>query len=116
MLLSTLLTVAVALVLAAHGRVLGSSSLSANVAESLETLDIPNGPPERSGKLQARFDPAKFADDAMWKKYVDKGHHLKCIMEAPDRAAGFLQKDTRTPPSAAIAWKGDLKDAYQKWY
>jgi len=107
---SALLAAAATLVVVATGRVVDLSSQSANVSESqIGTSDESNGVPHVN-RLQARgyFDPAKFADEAMWKKYLDKGHHLKCIMEAPDQAAGQLEMDTRTPPSAASKWTGDL--------
>ena len=54
------------------------------------------------------WDPSKIADDTTWANYVSKGHHLKCVMEAPDKGAGWLVKDTRKPPSAASKWTGDL--------
>lgn len=55
------------------------------------------------------FDIKKYADDNMWKKYVEKGEHWNCIMDATDAGAGFLIEDTRKPPSAASPWQGDLQ-------
>ncbi|KAF1944522.1 hypothetical protein EJ02DRAFT_464107 [Clathrospora elynae] len=64
------------------------------------------------------FDPKTFANDDTWKKYVDKGGHLLCLMQATDKGAGFLQKDTRTPPSAAkelAAWYWHDADYDRGW-
>jgi len=108
---STLLAAATTLVVVITGRVVDLSSQSANVSGSqIGSPDIVHGL-DHLNRLQTRgyFDPAKIADEAMWKKYLDKGHHLKCIMEAPDQAAGQLEMDTRTPPSAASKWTGDLR-------
>jgi hypothetical protein len=79
---------------------------------------------EREGTngLAARaWDPSKVATDAVWNTYVQKGQRLKCLMEAPDQGAGWLLKDTRTPPSAASKWSGDLTGLkydhkYTRWY
>jgi hypothetical protein len=60
------------------------------------------------------WDPSKVVDDSMWAKYVRKGRHLQCIMEAPDKGAGWLEKDTRTPPSAASKWSGDLSGLFMQ--
>jgi hypothetical protein len=57
------------------------------------------------------FDVNNYATEDMWITYVAKGDHLNCIMEATDASAGFLVQDTRTPPSAASRWSGDLKRA-----
>jgi hypothetical protein len=59
-----------------------------------------------SGNLD--YDPNNYADEATWKKYVAKGGHLVCLMEATDGGAGFLKEDTRRPPSAASPFSGDL--------
>mgnify|MGYP006877402445 CR=1 FL=1 len=58
------------------------------------------------------FDPSKYADQTTWDKYVKKGNHLLCLMAASDRAAGYLEQDTRDPPSAASKWTGDLRSVY----
>jgi hypothetical protein len=55
------------------------------------------------------FDPKKYADEELWKKYVAKGEHLICLMQATDQGTGFLTQDTRTPPSAASRWTGDME-------
>jgi len=55
------------------------------------------------------FDPKKYASDADWGKYTNKGEHLNCLMTATDQGAGFLIDDTRIPASAASPWTGDLK-------
>jgi hypothetical protein len=55
------------------------------------------------------FDPNHQADQALWDKYLKKGDHMMCLMEATDKGAGWLEKDTRQPPSAASRWKGDLR-------
>jgi hypothetical protein len=60
------------------------------------------------------WDPSKVANDAMWNKYVSKGQHIKCIMEAPDTGAGWLEQDSRTPPSAASKWSGDLSGLFMQ--
>ncbi|KAF1837233.1 hypothetical protein BDW02DRAFT_519446, partial [Decorospora gaudefroyi] len=52
----------------------------------------------------------------MWARYVEKGEHLVCLMQATDAGAGFLTADTRTPPSAASRWTGDLRSELAKWY
>lgn len=58
------------------------------------------------------FDSSKFGDQATWDKYVKKGDRLLCLMAASDRAAGYLEQDTRNPPSAASRWAGNLKSVY----
>jgi hypothetical protein len=65
-----------------------------------------NSPPEIAG---LDFDIKNFATDAVWKQYVAKGEHLACAMTATDAGAGFLIQDSRTPPSAASPWTGDLR-------
>jgi len=62
------------------------------------------------------FNPGNWADDTKWQKYLDKGHHLKCLMEATDRGAGWLSRDTRQPPSAASKWTGELRAEVPLWY
>ena len=62
------------------------------------------------------FDVNRWADDTKWQKYLDKGHHLMCLMEATDRGAGWLSKDTRQPPSAASKWTGELRAEIPLWY
>jgi hypothetical protein len=124
--LSALLLVAAVLAVLAHCRTLGTSSVNLFEARvsKLQVNDI---------QARGYFDPAKFAEDALWKvratctmcietytdfvpipqkKYVAKGHHLKCVMDATDEGAGFLVEDTRSPPSAASKWSGDLKGSY----
>lgn len=62
-------------------------------------------------QLTARADywkPDQVADDQRWTKFIEKGQHFNCLMNAPDRGAGWLLKDTRNPPSAASEWTGDL--------
>jgi hypothetical protein len=106
------LSIAATLILVASSRAVDSSSSPFNTAGSdIRTSDTSNNSRQLADGIHARgyFDPVKYADDATWKKYVDKGYHLKCIMEAPDQAAGFLTEDTRSPPSAASRWTGDLK-------
>ncbi|KAF2032516.1 hypothetical protein EK21DRAFT_109896 [Setomelanomma holmii] len=66
------------------------------------------------GQVQTAFDG--YADDALWKKYVDRGNHLKCVMEARDAGAGALIDDKRKPPSAASQWSGDLTEQLKTWY
>ncbi|KAI4638163.1 hypothetical protein J4E93_010319 [Alternaria ventricosa] len=61
------------------------------------------------------FNPGNWADDAKWQKYLDKGHHLTCLMDATDRGAGWLSKDTRQPPSAASKWTGELRAEIPLW-
>jgi len=69
--------------------------------------------PSASGlNRRGDFDPSKYADQATWDKYVKKGDHLLCLMAASDRAAGYLEHDTRDPPSAASKWAGDLTSVY----
>jgi hypothetical protein len=66
--------------------------------------------PELVPALSANdFDPNNQADQALWDKYLKKGDHMMCLMEATDKGAGWLEKDTRQPPSAASRWKGDLR-------
>lgn len=62
------------------------------------------------------WKPERVADDATWTKFVEKGKHFNCLMEASDKGAGWLLKDTRNPPSAASQWTGDLsgKDTYTR--
>lgn len=55
------------------------------------------------------FDPTKYADDVTWAKYVTKGDHLMCLMQATDKGAGFLAEDTRTLPSVASRFHGELR-------
>jgi hypothetical protein len=54
------------------------------------------------------FDVKKYAEE-MWRKYVEKGEHWNCIMDATDAGAGFLIEDTKKPPSVASPWQGDLQ-------
>ncbi|OAL50382.1 hypothetical protein IQ07DRAFT_509705 [Pyrenochaeta sp. DS3sAY3a] len=68
-------------------------------------------------ELAIDFDPSRwYADDELWERYVQKGEHLVCLMQATDRGAGFLIQDTRTPPSAASPWNGDLREELHKWF
>ncbi|KAI4912818.1 hypothetical protein J4E90_006224 [Alternaria incomplexa] len=62
------------------------------------------------------FNPGNWADDTKWQKYLDKGHHLTRLMDATDRGAGWLSKDTRQPPSAASKWTGELRAEIPLWY
>jgi hypothetical protein len=55
------------------------------------------------------FDINNYADQALWDKYLKKGDHMLCLMEATDQGAGWLEEDTRQPPSAASKWTGDLR-------
>lgn len=77
---------------------------------------------DSANRLAARaWDPSKVATDATWSTYVQKGQRLKCLMEAPDKGAGWLLKDTRTPPSAASKWSGDITGLkfdldYMRWH
>jgi hypothetical protein len=72
-------------------------------------LDAPESAPALGGM---DFDPADYAKKELWDKYLEKGDHMMCLMEATDRGAGWLRKDTRQPPSAASRWTGDLRGEY----
>jgi hypothetical protein len=58
------------------------------------------------------FDPKKVASQALWEYYVRKGAALSCAMKYSDAWAGEWIGDTRTPPSVASVWRGDLRDEY----
>ncbi|KAH9865863.1 hypothetical protein J1614_009450 [Plenodomus biglobosus] len=97
------------------GQFVGNPPL-ATASEDLLTrrgLRAPDGAPVLGG---LDFDPHKYASDAQWKQYVDKGQHLICLMEATDEGAGYLIEDTRTPPSAASLWTGELDDELEEWF
>lgn len=67
-------------------------------------------PPEFAPALGGNaFDPENVADKTLWDKYLKKGDHMMCLMEATDAGAGWLEKDPRKPPSAASKWTGDLR-------
>jgi hypothetical protein len=62
-------------------------------------------------RLAARasyWKPDQVAGDKRWTKFIEKGQHLNCLMNAPDQGAGWVLGDTRNPPSAASEWTGDL--------
>ncbi|KAF2856423.1 hypothetical protein T440DRAFT_439477 [Plenodomus tracheiphilus IPT5] len=75
---------------------------------------LPNGATPITGLID--FDPSNYASDALWQQYVDKGHHLICLMEATDSGAGHLIEDKRNPPSAASQWTGDLRYEQAEWF
>ena len=115
------ITTAMSLAILVVGRVINSSSLAINaslgLSRELGSYNVSSGlinasrlPELFPGVAGLDFDPAKYANDVMWKNYVEvKGEHLVCLMQATDKGAGFLQEDKRTTPSAASPWAGDLK-------
>lgn len=109
-------TVAIAVGLLA-GRVLANPPATSSAPADLHTRRSIRGTngtaPELSG---IDFNPDVFASDAQWRQYVDKGLQLTCLMEATDQGAGYLLDDSRSPPSAASRWAGDLKNDLAKWY
>lgn len=102
-----MLIVAAAWATMAKARLSNSFTQPDNAPENVHTTQLFGRNREHSLAARAR-DPSKVADDAMWATYVSKGQHLKCIMEAPAKGAEWLEKDTRTRPSAASKWTGDL--------
>lgn len=102
-------TVAIAVGVLA-GRVLANPPATSSAPADLHTRRSIRGTngtaPELSG---IDFNPDVFASDAQWRQYVDKGLQLTCLMEATDQGAGYLLDDSRSPPSAASRWAGDLK-------
>lgn len=105
---ATILVVAVRVVLSEQAIVhINKFHASTTFKNRLNTDDRPT--------LAARanyWKPEQIADDARWTKFVEKGKHLNCLMEASDKGAGWLLKDTRNPPSAASQWTGDLSGKY----
>ncbi|KAH6644834.1 hypothetical protein C7974DRAFT_420258 [Boeremia exigua] len=68
----------------------------------------------RDGTVHAFFDDDSASDDD-WQKFTHKGGALMCALNGDDEAAGVLMGDTRTPPSAASPWTGDLKQQLAAW-
>lgn len=58
---------------------------------------------------------AESASDDLWAKHVRKGNDLICGLCATDLGAGLQIGDTRTPPSAASRWAGDVVERTD-WY
>ena len=126
MILRIALGFVVALATTAIGRVINSAPTSPESSLQLDTRLIntsaaPAGfPRDLASSLPDLFNPAlggdldpqKWANQDLWDKYVAKGRHLTCLMEATDRGAGWLSKDTRIPPSAASRWTGDLRGMF----
>jgi hypothetical protein len=109
--------VILALGVAVLGRIAAPSSYA------VSKVALSNGPPNSINQTAGGDDTTIFAwpetadldsninnpaNDDLWKKYIDKGSHLNCIMSATDAGAGFLMQDPRKPPSAASPWQGDL--------
>ncbi|KAI4696856.1 uncharacterized protein J4E88_001035 [Alternaria novae-zelandiae] len=78
-----------------------SLTLIAVVASIALTQDIASDEPT---KVHVLWEPEKVADDAEWAAARQKGDDLICRLEATDEAAGRLNMDTRTPPSARNQW------------
>jgi len=66
--------------------------------------------------LLRRFWDDDVSSDADWAKYTSKGGTLMCGLEGTDLTAGHQLWDTRTPPSAASVWNGDLRQELREWY
>jgi hypothetical protein len=117
---SSLLVAGAALLVSVAGRLLDPASPSLNASDvwnitvdSLVTQEKPSL--HVFGTADQRFDVSKAASDALWQRYIAKGHHLNCIMEATDFGAGLLVQDTRNPPSAASLWNAD-STILRKWF
>ncbi|KAI4642641.1 uncharacterized protein J4E78_010114 [Alternaria triticimaculans] len=78
-----------------------SLTLIAVMASIALTQDIASDEPT---KVHVLWEPEKAADDAEWAAARQKGDDLICRLEATDEAAGRLNMDTRTPPSARNQW------------
>lgn len=66
--------------------------------------------------VETGFDDWDVSSDADWELYTRKGGALMCGLLGTDQTAGRLLNDKRTPPSAASAWQGDLKEELSWWY
>ena len=62
------------------------------------------------------FDTDETASEADWIKFSNKGGALMCGLLGTDETAGQQLRDTRSPPSAASEWRGDLKQELSTWY
>ncbi|KAF1923546.1 uncharacterized protein M421DRAFT_425767 [Didymella exigua CBS 183.55] len=66
------------------------------------------------GSVQGFFDD-DYASDADWEKFTKKGSALMCGLNCDDKEAGLQMGDTRTPPSSASPWSGDLRQEMAAW-
>jgi hypothetical protein len=82
--------------------------INAHISNATQIADV--GPKFHNRAIT--FDPKKGADDAMWTRYIGKGEHSICLMEATDAGASWLESNSRSPPSAASKWTGDLRGSY----
>ena len=78
-----------------------SLALIAIVASVALAQDTASDEPTR---VHALWESEKAASDAEWTAARQKGDELICRLEATDEAAGRLNLDTRTPPSARNQW------------
>jgi hypothetical protein len=109
--------VTVALAILAVGRHIDSPVLAKTFGIDSSKAPPEFSPPEFAPALGwGDFDTSIIANEALWDKYLQKGNHLMCLMEATDRGAGFLSQDTRQPPSAASRWTGDMIAERKTWY
>jgi hypothetical protein len=101
--------VSFALLALATGRVINNAATSAELLPQLSArfLDASPGPGVVT-TAGLKFNINDYASEAVWNQYVAKGDQFMCKMQANDKGAVWLMQDTRTPPSAASQYTGDL--------
>jgi hypothetical protein len=116
----SIVAVTVALLCHATARVHPSHSTDHTNTQQPARAEVEENGVEGYGSIFTRQEPAFFDDDLAsaedFKKATDKGGALTCAMAGTDRTAGLMLKDTRTPPSAASVWTGDLRQELSTWY
>jgi hypothetical protein len=111
----------VALLSHAAARVTPQFSTDTSIFQPSTRADVKdNVVDHQADNIFMRQEIAFFDDDTAsagdWATFTNKGGALVCAMAGTDRTAGILLKDTRTPPSAASVWTGDLRQELIEWY